>query len=426
VDDTRAAAYRAFIVIAAPWIAVLGLAFRAFGLLVLALGLLAVLALSWRAARRGLRGLEVRRELYPNAFEGDTVAVDVVLENRRRGAAHFLEIGDVFGPGLADRQVVLEPGPLHGARRRRLRYRTFCSRAWGLYLVGPLSLSTSDPLGLFRAERGAGGIGTFAVFPQVQEMAGLERLGARPSLAPEETTAGRSGQSALYLGVRDYRPGDDLRRIHWPATARRGAPVVREHEMDLAPHFTLFLDLHRAHRAGTGKKSTLEYVVRAAAALLWSASRHGYAVQLVAEGAQPVFVAAGRGEEHLAHCLYELIRLRQDGTTPLLDVVERHRPHLQPGSTAALLNGTISLDTTALEELIEALAMRGVRPLLLFVNSDSFAAIDRWALPAKKARERCEEIRALLRSRGVPGAILDAEQELGTELSRQDLFLETP
>jgi uncharacterized protein (DUF58 family) len=201
--------------------------------------------------------------------------------------------------------------------------------------------------------------------------------------------------------------------------------VVREHEMDLTPHFTLFLDLHRAHRAGTGRKSTLEYVVRAAAALLWSASRHGYAVQLVAEGARPVFVAAGRGEEHLAHCLYELIRLRQDGTTPLLEVVERHRPHLQPGSTAAILNGTISLDTTALEELLEALATRGVRPLLLFVNSDSFAPIDRWALPAKKARERCEEITALLRSRGVPGAILDAEQELGTELSRSDLFVET-
>jgi len=426
VDGPRSNAYRSLLLISAPWIAILGLVFRADALLVLALGAVMLLALSWRAARRGLRGLEARREVYPNAFEGDAVAVDVVLENRARHAAHLLEIGDVFGPGLADRQVILEPGPVRGSRRRRLRYRTFCSRPWGVYTVGPLTLGMSDPLGLFHAQRTAGSLGVFAVFPQVHEMAGLERLGARPSLAPEETTAGRSGQGALYLGVRDYRPGDDLRRIHWPATARRGAPAVKEHEVDLAPHFTLFLDLDHAHRAGTGKKSTLEYVVRAAAALLWSASRRGYAVQLVAEGARPLFVAPGRGEEHLTHCLYELIRLRQDGTTPLLEVVERHRPHLQPGTTAAILSGTISVELVSLEELLEAFQTRGVRPLLLFVNSDSFAPIDRWALPPKKARQRCEEIGSLMRSRGVPGAILDAGQDLAEELARPDLFLDVP
>src|SRR5262249_1768184 len=161
----------------------------------------------------------------------------------------------------------------------------------------------------------------------------------------------RPGQSTSYMGVRDYRPGDDVRRIHWPATARRGAPVVKEYELDLAPYFTLFVDLERRHRAGTGLKSTLEYGVRTAASLLWTAARRGHIVELHAEGAASLFVAPGRGELHLTHCLHELIRVRQDGGTPLLTLAERYRPYLPAGSIAALLSATTELDHAQLEEL---------------------------------------------------------------------------
>lgn len=270
---------RALMFVALPWLAVLGLAFHASGLLGLALGWALLLALASRRARTGLMGLGVRHELYPSAFEGDTVVVDVVIENLSKRAAHLVEVGD----GVTDHQMLLEPGPLAGARRRRLRYRTACSRNWGVYAVGPLTLATSDPTGLFRAELPVGQLDAFAVFPRVYEVAGLERLGARASLAPQVVTASRPGQSASYMGVRDYGPGDDLRRIHWPATARRGTPVVKEYEVDLTPYFALFLDLDRRHGAGTGRKSTLEYVVRTAASLLWSATRHGHVLEAHAE-----------------------------------------------------------------------------------------------------------------------------------------------
>lgn len=418
----RPSPHRALVFLALPWIALLALTFRASALLGMALGWALLLVLARSRSLASLSGLEARRELYPSAFEGDTVVVDVVLENRSRRAAHLVEIGDVFGPGVADRQRLLEPGPLLGARRRRLRYRTICSRDWGVYGVGPLSVATSDPLGLFHAERLVGQLDAFAVFPRVHDVGGLERLGARASLAPEEVTAGRPGQSAAYMGVRDYRPGDDLRRIHWPVTARRGTPAVKEYEVDLTPYLALFLDLERRHRAGTGRKSTLEYVVRTAGSLLWSATRRGHVMEVHGEGSRTLFVPPGRGELHLTHCLYELIRVRQDGTTPLLDVVDQFRAHLPQGSTAVLLSGTISMDLERLEEVLEVFRARGVRPLLIFVNGDSFAPIDHWALPRAQALERCEALRSVMRSRGAPGAVLEAEQELADELARPDVF----
>jgi uncharacterized protein (DUF58 family) len=414
--------HRGVLLLAVPWLFFLALAFRSSGLLVMAAAWTLVLLVARGDARRALQGLTVRREVYPSAFEGDAVSVSLVLENRSGHGAYLVEIDDAFGPSVADRQRALEPGTLAHARRRRLRYQTICSRPWGIYAVGPLALRTTDPLGLFSHEDVVGAVEPFAVFPRVHDLGGLERLGARASLTPQDVALARAGQSPLYLGVRDYRAGDDVRRIHWPATARRGAPAVKEFEVDLTPYFTLFLDLHRRHRAGTGLKSTLEYVVRTAASLIWTATRQSHVVQVHAEGTRTLFLPPGRGQLHLAHCLYELIRLREDGQAALLDVVERHGAQLPEGSTAALVLGTIAVDVVALEELLESFRARGVRPVLVFVDSDTFIPIDKWALPRQQAIEQREALAGLLRGRRVPAAILGADDDLAETLGRPDLF----
>ncbi|PYQ15739.1 MAG: hypothetical protein DMF80_08020 [Acidobacteria bacterium] len=419
---SRTSTYRRFLYASLGFVGLLGVALRVEALAGLALGGFALLLVAWRQARAQLDGLTVARELYPSAFEDDTVAVSLALDNRSRRPAWLVEIGDCFGPAVADRQAMLEPGPLRGSRRRRLTYRTTCSRPWGIHAVGPLTLAASDAFGLFHAERSLPDVAAFAVFPRVWTVSGLEKLGARPSLSPREATSPRPGQSLAYLGVRDYRSGDDLRRIHWPATARRGTPTVKEHEVDLVPYFTLFVDLDRAHRAGTGLKSTLEYLVRTAACVVWTAARRGDLVQVMGEGARSLVVAPGAGTLHATLALYELIRVQQDGRVPLLELVEQHRMHLPGGSTAALLAGTIFLDLAQLEDTLAALQARGVRPAVLLVNKDSFLPIDRRAAPREEAAEQAHAVVALLRARDIPGTILAAEQDLEAELARPDLL----
>lgn len=422
----RTAVYRRFLAALLGLAGALGVALRVEALMALALGSLALLFQAWRQARGGIGRLAVSREVYPSAFEDDTVPVTIAVDNRSRRTAWLVEVRDSFGPAVADRQALLEPGPLRGARRRRLVYRTACSRPWGVYTVGPLVLSTSDPFGLFHEERAVPAVEPFAVFPRVWPVAGIEKLGARPSLSPQERTAGRAGQSLAYMGVRDFRPGDDVRRIHWPATARRGAPAVKEHEVDLVPYFTLFVDLDRAHRAGTGLKSTLEYLVRTSACLVWTAAGRGDLVQVLGEGARGLEVPPGSGTLHATHALYELIRVQQEGRVPLLDLVDHHRLHVPAGSTAALLAGTIFLDLKHLEETIGALQSRGVRAAVILVNKDSFMPIDHRAAPRDEVAAQADAVMTLLRARGVAGAILSADQDLEAELGRADLLEASP
>jgi uncharacterized protein (DUF58 family) len=412
--------HRTFLVGAAGLTLFLGLVLRAPSFVAFAAALLLLVALARVAARRRLSRLAARRSLATGSFEGDDVRVEIALENRGRAPVSLVEVVDSFGAALADRKALLDPGPLRPGRRHRLAYRTQCTRLWGVYTVGPLGVSVSDALGLFSPRRSLPDIRPFDVFPQVHPVGGLERLGARASFAPSEPTAARPGRSAVYLAVRDFRPGDDVRRVHWPATARYARPMVKEFELDLAPYFTLFLDLARDHRAGTGRKSTLEYVVRTAASLLATAARRGDTVQLFGEGREPLVVPPGRGDLHLALALDRLIRVRQDGALPLLDLVRREQAAVPPGSTAAVVSASFFLDEAALAEAFSWMRARRVRPVLVAVDGDSFLPIDRHPRPRAEVEARADVLRAVALSHGALVALLGADHDLGTELGRPD------
>jgi len=419
VEPSGSALYRSFLLATLPVLVLLGVMLGKPAFLALAGAWTLFLVLSAVWARRGLSGVRVAREVYPSAFEGDEVAVQVTVESDR--PVRRIEISDTFGAAIVAEQKMLEPGPVGPGMRRRLKYGTLCSRQWGVYTVGPVQVQTSDPAGLFRARRDLPLAEEFAVFPRVYDVAGLAPLGAQRSMAPHDVTASRTGQSLLYLGVREYRPGDDLRHVHWPATARRGSLVVKEHEVDLAPYFTIFADLDRRHRAGTGRKSTHEYVMRTAASIVWSATRAGGFVQLAGLGRQPLHVPPGRGDTHLAYALYELIRAVQDGGVALPELVLQHLPSVPSGSTAVLLSGTLFLELGPLDEVIEGLRGRGARPAVVLVNNFSFPAITGWPPARAEIVEKRREVEYFLRSRGVPMRILEETDDLEAVLGRGGL-----
>ena len=100
--------------------------------------------------------------------------------------------------------------------------------------------------------------------------------------------------SAEDVTVREYRRGDDLRRVHWRSSARIGELMVRREEQPWQSRATLFLDNRlRAHR-GQGIASSLEAAVSAAASIAVHLGQRGFTVRLV--------TAVRRGPQHdLAH-----------------------------------------------------------------------------------------------------------------------------
>ncbi len=418
--------WRGFLTAIAVLAGLLGFASGSPALVGFAFGWALILAVAVFASRLGLVGLVARRGIGSNAFEGDLLTVDLVLENHGRRAARFVVAIDAFGAGLADRQSVLEPGPLPSLHRRVLSYRAFVARQWGLYTVGPLSLVAWDPLGLACATQEIPRLDPFEVFPRTFEIEALSARAGRATIAPRDSTAAAAGQSLLFRGVRDFEAGDDVRRIHWPATARRGSPMVREYERDQQPVFVVFLDLDRRGRAGIGRQSTLEYLVRIGASLLWTAHRRGDLLALVAEGEKEILVPPGQGEAHLAAAMHELVRVRQTGTTSLLETVDRHTEWLPQGTTAVLLLANPDIELAHLDQTIQELRAFSVWPLVVAVDTLAFPPVDRPPTPIEVVRERREALSKCLVDLDVGAALVGPEESPEDALQRPEFLARPP
>jgi uncharacterized protein (DUF58 family) len=153
----------------------------------------------------------------------------------------------------------------------------------GVYALGPARLETTDPLGLFTFSASLPVTSEITVHP--------EPITARDSAVGGEGMYGvrerdgktRRGEGMDFHGVREYRSGDALRRVHWPTTARTGKLAVVEFERAYQQDIVIGLDLTNGTEAGTGRDTTLEYAVKVAATLATRTLRAGGGVTLVTQ-----------------------------------------------------------------------------------------------------------------------------------------------
>jgi len=188
----------------------------------------------------------------------------------------------------------------------------------GAYRFGPVDLRCWRPDGWLirqvriRADEAA------AVYPDVlaikryeltlrrgmRIMAGLRR--ARP---PGATTA--------FAGLRDYLPGDEVRRISWKATARRDSPVVMEVEAERGQQAIIAIDCGRLMTAPAGLLSKLDHAVNAALLLAWVAQSQGDKVGLMTfSDSVRRFVAPQRGPSQVTQLNKVLYDVKPEYTEP--------------------------------------------------------------------------------------------------------------
>ncbi|MDR5699988.1 DUF58 domain-containing protein [Agromyces aerolatus] len=208
--------------------------------------------------------LAVRRSFVPAVVEAGSVArVSLVVQNRARRAFDGARWSETVPPGVAGPPESVLPAlgaweqtlP-SGDDTARLEYRIRPGQR-GVYEVGPLRVTTTDPFGLARVSRDAGTPQELVVTPQV--------IPLDPAVGTAAAVDGvlhglqrRTHPNADEFIAREYRHGDPLRRVHWPATARRGELMVRDEEQRGDPEARLVLDTTLAGRADHGSVRTDE------------------------------------------------------------------------------------------------------------------------------------------------------------------------
>jgi uncharacterized protein (DUF58 family) len=228
----------------------------------------------------------------------------------------------------------------------------------GEHVIGPLRVRASDPLGLFDFRV------KYSLLSKVMTLPTPIRLDELRSITGGEfgdyqfEGGGSKGSGIDFHGVREYQPGDELRRVYWKSTARHGHLNVIEFEHSLAQDTIVALDLQQGTEVGHGQFSSLEYGIRLAAGLVTDAAACGSAVRLIGAGIQGSATWSGRGPDHLYSILYSLALAKADRTESLSSVLLERVEDIPRGSAVACVT---SVADSRLAECAEFLRARQIR-----------------------------------------------------------------
>ncbi|NRQ34204.1 DUF58 domain-containing protein [Nonomuraea sp. NN258] len=252
------------------------------GVLVTALPLLAAMVV----ARTRYRMSCARRLDPPRAEVGGEATVTLRLENVTRLPTGLMLIEDTVPYALGVRpRFVLDRVEARGIREIDYRVR---SDLRGRYTIGPLTVRITDPFGLVELTRSFTISDTLVVTPQVMALPHV-RLSGEWTGGGDSRTRSVAAAGDDDVAPREYRQGDDLRRVHWRSTARHGELMVRREEQQWQSRGALLLDTRRYAHRGEGPRSSFEVAVSAAASIGVHLAREGLGLRLVTD----------QGAEHL-------------------------------------------------------------------------------------------------------------------------------
>ncbi|GID93624.1 membrane protein [Amorphoplanes digitatis] len=281
--------------------------------------------------------LACTRSLEPGrAPVGSSARVILRLQNLSRLPTGTLLLEDRLPYALGSRpRVVLERLGAHQASSVAYTVR---ADVRGRYPVGPLVIRLTDPFGLCELTRSFPSVDRLTVIPQVVSLPAVrlagEYAGTGDSRARSVAVHGEDDAA-----TREYRRGDDLRRVHWRSTARTGELMVRREEQPWESRATVVLDTRLAAHRGEGPTASFEWAVSAAASIAVHLRHAGYKLRLVTGTGVDVDATEIGGEGAILDTLAD-VKLSSAGDISVL--VEQVRRRSDGGLVIGLF-GTLSV-----------------------------------------------------------------------------------
>jgi uncharacterized protein (DUF58 family) len=278
-----------------------------------------LLILSYIWARHIACHTSARRKLKYSAFQVyDELEEEILLENTGLLPilwAHFRDQSTLPGHDITSVRASTANNSITWSAK------TICTRR-GVFQLGPLLVSMGDPFNLFGVEQ---------TYPHTEEVIVYPPLAQLPSdVLPQTTALGdqRKLRQALpaetinAFTTRPYIPGDPLRRLHWPRTAREGEPYVKIFEPESSGNIWLVPDFDAAVQLGEGDESTSEVLATLLAAISNRLLREHLAVGLFAWTDVQRIVLPRRGQPHHWNLLRGIAPLQPVTSRPLPLVVQ--------------------------------------------------------------------------------------------------------
>lgn len=352
----------------------------------------AILLLSYLWAWLNVHWVRVTRQTHSRQVQVSKFFEErFVLENTGPIPKLWIELKD--NSDLPSHRASRVISNLGGKRQQSWHVRTPCYQR-GRFTLGPISLYSSDPFGLFllKKELPRSFTSHVVVYPMAVDLPAFQPLVGEQ--AGGEVTHRRTHYVTTNVsGIRNYVSGDSFNRIHWPSTARTGQLMVKEFELDPVADVWIFLDMEKRVQAGLRyaeipppvlpevhweklpsfklAPSTEEYGIAIAASLSKHFLDQNRAVGLTtyANAYHREIAQSDRGERQLTR-IYEMLAVTQaQGAIPLVEVLAAEAMRLSRNTTVMIVTPAIDPEwVAAARHLID----RGVRATAIVIDPGSF------------------------------------------------------
>ncbi len=335
---------------------------------ILFVGMTGALLIGYLWVRVLAGGIQLHREMRFGWVQvGDVLEERFTLFNNSILPAFYVEVRDQSSLPDYTANQVRSVGPYGNTR---WYVKTACSQR-GLYEIGPSRVVMGDSLGVFNLEINYSATSSVLVTPPVVPLPAIRvasggRSGdgrPRPNSLDKTVSAG---------GVREYRPEDALRWIHWPTSAKRDDLFVRVFDGTPAGDWWILLDAMADNIYGEGKYSTLEHGIILAASLAARGLQNRLAVGLMVNSADPAWLPPKLGEVQKWEILRKLALLNP-GVSSLEQMLRHVGETVKTQSSLVIV--TADVEGSWVQTLIP-LVWRGVVPTVILLDPPSFGGED--------------------------------------------------
>jgi len=228
--------------------------------------------------------------------------IDVVLRIQNRSTlSKVLEVRDrvpeVMRIKKGANYVLMELG---GRKETEISY-TIEAPLRGFYTIGPVCVRVQDAFGLFHNEREIQLYDDFLVFPKMEDIKDALIKSRVPKIFTGAVNIRNPGEGTNFYNLREYIPGDPMKKVNWKAWARSGKMMVNEFERDAVSDIILIIDSRSVSETGPVSRNSLVYSTRAAASLAQYFLSRRDSVGLVTYGDEIVSVDRDTGKKQLLH-----------------------------------------------------------------------------------------------------------------------------
>ncbi len=371
---------------------------RVWNTLLIGIGGLFIVAYAW--VWQFAKGLHAQRRLrFGWVAVGDHLQEEFSLRNDAELPALWVEIEDQSNvPGYS--VTIVQSLGTHQTIGWR---KTAVCIQRGQFTLGPWSIRSGDPFGIFEVTRHYPVSREIIIHPPIHGHLSI------PLPVGQSNGRVRARQRALQAtvnaaSVRQYMPNDPMHHIHWRTSARQGELFVRQFDLDAAGDIWILLDMQTAVQLGKDADGTEEHAVILAASLSARAIRQNRPVGIVTYGQQPQVLPPGQGQGHLWKILRSLALVHADGTTDLGTALRDLNRISQKGAAAIIItpNGTFDW----LPQLF-SLAQKGIQSNVTLLDRASFGGVG-----------KSEQLRSAIRQLGFSANIIHCG-EVGQPLTTQ-------